>query len=259
MRTVEKVMALLEKLGEGDNAGVTELAKQIGADKSVVHRILRTLREGDWVEQDPKTRTYSIGPSLSDLLARLPSRAGLIAAAAPVLDDLVAKVDETSYFSARQGAFNVVELIRESKKEMRVVSEIGRRIPLHQGSAGHVLLAFERPSTRERLLKQDLPLLPDEALFDVGRLEEELATIRERGWSYDRGEFFPGVCGLAAPVMTRHGLLLGCICVRAPAPRLTFDMAQAHASLVVAAAQDVARAAQGFGAEDSRDVMQAKR
>lgn len=247
MRTVHKVMALLENLGEGGPAGVTELANRIGADKSVVHRILRSLHEGDWVEQDSRTRTYSIGPALSDLLAHLPSRTDLIAAAAPVLDDLVRELDETCYFSVRQGAFNVVELIRESSKEMRVVSEVGRRIPLHQGSAGNVLLAFERPATRERLLKQELPLMAGDDSIDLERLENELDLIRERGWSHDHGEYFPGVCGLAAPIVSRHGVLMGCISVRAPAPRLPLDVAEKWAPRVVSAGQEVVRAVETTG------------
>lgn len=242
MRTVHKVMALLENLGETGPAGVTELANRIGADKSVVHRILRTLRDGEWVEQDSRTRSYSIGPALSDLLAHLPSRTDLIAAAAPVLDDLVREVDETCYFSVRQGTFNVVELIRESTKEMRVVSEVGRRILLHQGSAGNVLLAFERPSTRERLLRKELPLVAGDDALDMDRLESELALIRDRGWGHDHGEYFPGICGLAAPVVSSHGVLMGCICVRAPASRLPFEVAQDWAPRVVSAAQDVVNA-----------------
>lgn len=238
---MHKVTALLERLGEEGEAGVTELARHIGADKGVVHRILRTLRENEWVEQNPDNRLYSIGPALAELSARLPSRADLVAAAAPVLDTLVEMVDETCFLSGRQGMFNVVDLIRESSQEMRVVSQVGRRIPLHGGAAGKVLLAFERETIRERLLAHEMKALAERTITDRDRLRTELDIIRKRGWSYDDGENSPGICGLAAPILLNNRTLVGCICVRAPDFRLPFERAEAFAPRVVDAARTVAR------------------
>jgi len=240
MRTVTKVMALLETLGERGEAGVSELARQVGADKAAVHRILQTLSRGEWVRQDPASRLYHIGPALSELTGRMPTRPDVIAAAGPILDDLARQLDETSFLSSRQGSFNVVELIRETTQEVRVVSEVGKRIPLHGGAAGKALLAFERSSIRDKLFDAELAAFPD-SIPDPERLRDEMEQIRERGWSYDDGETTPGVCGLAAPVLLRGHLLLGCIAVRAPSTRLDLARAETYAPTVVEAANRLAR------------------
>jgi len=240
MRTVTKVMALLETLGERGEAGVSELARQVGADKAAVHRILQTLSRGDWVQQDPASRLYHIGPALSELTGRVPTRPDVIAAAGPVLEDLVRQLDETAFLSSRQGSFNVVELIRETTQEVRVVSEVGKRIPLHGGAAGKALLAFERASIRDKLFEAELAAFPG-AIPDPDRLRDEMGRIRECGWSYDDGETTPGVCGLAAPILLRGHLLIGCIAVRAPSTRLDLARAETYAPALVEAANRVAR------------------
>lgn len=238
MRTVKKVTELVGALKNEGDLGVTELARRIGADKAVVHRILRALVSEDWVEQT-SSRKYRIGPGLSDAFEAVPSRSAIIAAATDVLNDLLSVVDETCFLSGRQGNHNVVDLVRESSKEMRVVSEVGRRIELHSGAAGKVLLAYERGSVRSKLLDREREIVEAKgASFED--LLSDLQRIRDTGWSYDPGKFSPGISGLAAPILFRGHTIVGSICIRAPDVRLTERDADLLAPKIVEAGRQVA-------------------
>lgn len=238
MRTVKRVAALIGSLELNAPLGVSDLARGIGTDKATTHRILRALCTEGWVEQGPQ-RKYRLGPSLKRLRPQVPPRNVVIAAGASVLDDLLREVDETFFLSGRQGNENVVDLVRESTKEMRVVSEVGRRIPLHSGAAGKVLLAFEKDATRERLLEHERHLLEAKGA-SYEEFLKDLERVQKAGWCYDPGTFSPGIAGLAAPIMFDDETIIGSICVRAPDSRFTEVDARELAATIVLAGRRVA-------------------
>jgi len=72
----------------------------------------------------------------------------------------------------------------------------------------------------------------------VGRLVDDLALARRRGWAGEAGEHRSGVGGVAAPLRTGGGLVVGALAVEGPveelfvsgglpAPRLVAQLATA--------------------------------
>ena len=47
--------------------GVTEIGRRLGLSKAVVHRILQAYKAKGYVEVDPTTRRYSLGPNAAFL------------------------------------------------------------------------------------------------------------------------------------------------------------------------------------------------
>lgn len=77
---------------------------------------------------------------------------------------------------------------------------MGRVGDIHARSSGKCLLAFAPEERAERLLAKG-PLrrrTPD--TIDVGTMRDELASIRQRGYAIDRGEYLEGVWGIAVPL-----------------------------------------------------------
>jgi len=239
MRTVEKVTVIVRKFSEQAEWGVSELARAIDTDKAIVHRILKTLMREQWVQQNGVNRRYILGPALLELGASRVTRSELLYAAEPVVTELARRLDETVMLCGRHENFNVVELIREGTKDVRVVSALGRRIPLHCGAAGKVLVAFDHPSVCERLLASELTMYTPKTITDPDELMKRFAHIRERGWSFEDEEFSTGVSGIAAPVWGNGGRIEASICVRAPSSRLNESKAQRIAPLVVDAAMQI--------------------
>ncbi|KGE01885.1 IclR family transcriptional regulator [Rhizobium sp. YS-1r] len=238
MRAVEKAITLVHKFEEKPEWGVTDLARATGMDKAMTHRILKTLMRAQWVEQNLASKLYSLGPGLRDIAGLQHSRLEVLRVAEPVLEELARQVNETVLLSGRHDLFNVVEMIKECTREVRVVSEIGRKIPLYCGAAGKTLLAFDHPSLLERLLGGGLKTYTANTIGDPEALKAELETIRERGWGFENEEYSTGVCGLGAPIWNSAGCVTGSIAIRAPSMRMTAgDIAAIAPQLTKAAAE----------------------
>ncbi len=171
------------------------------------------------MEQNLASRLYSLGPALRDIASLRHSRAEVLQAAEPILDKLVQRFNETVLLSSRHDLFHVVELIRECTREVRVVSQVGRRIPLYCGAAGKTWLAFDHPSLLDRLLQTDL------TAYTANTIENE--------------EYSVGVRGIGAPAWNRVGCITGTIAIRAPSTRMSFKEASEIAPSLMDAAADI--------------------
>lgn len=240
MRIVEKVAAIMDRLSLRPDWGVSELARDLGADKSLVHRILKALVQVEWSRQVSGSRRYSLGPGFTALGQSEASLFRLVDLADPVITELAERLDETVYLSGRHLDHNVIVLIREGTKEVRAVSSVGRRTLMHCGAAGKVLLAFAHPQKRdELLLRQSLERYTPHTITDFVQLRHELEQVRGRGWSFENEEYALGVSGVAAPVLRTDGGLEAAICVRAPSSRLTIEEAARIAPQVLGAAKQI--------------------
>jgi IclR family KDG regulon transcriptional repressor len=239
MRAVANAVRLIQKFEERREWGVSDLARATGMDKAMTHRILRTLMREQWVMQSLETRLYSLGPALSDIASLQQARSHVLKAAEPVLDGLVERFNETGLLSSRHRLFHVVELVRECTREVRVVSEVGRRIPLYCGAAGKALVAFDHPFVLEQLLATGLKVYTPNTIADPEVLEAELEETRRRGWGFENQEFTPGASGIGAPIWNSAGCVTGAIAIRAPSMRMSFKEAAAIAPSLTKAAADI--------------------
>lgn len=239
MRAVENAVRLIHKFEEQPEWGVSDLARATGMDKAMTHRILKTLMRTQWVEQNLGSKLYSLGPALRDIAGLQHSRPEVLRVAEPLLEELARQVNETVLLSARHDLFNVVELVKECSREVRVVSEVGRRIPLYAGAAGKTLLAFDHPSLLERLLDGGLKTYTANTIGDPEALKAELAAIRQRGWGFENEEYSIGVSGLGAPVWNSAGCVTGSIAIRAPSTRMSAKEAAEIAPFLLKTAAEI--------------------
>ena len=95
IRSVTKAIRLLDMLGQGNGAyGVSELARLVDMDKSSVSRMLRTLEQAGYVEQDSVTQRYSLGLNIGVLGYKALKRMDLRTAARPLLERLAETTGE---------------------------------------------------------------------------------------------------------------------------------------------------------------------
>jgi DNA-binding IclR family transcriptional regulator len=95
----------------------------------------------------------------------------------------------------------------------------GQVLPLHATAVGKCLLAFA-PVAVPPLHQLDLQRYTGRTVVTVGLLAEHLAVARHRGWAGELGEYRTGVGGVAAPVRTGGGLVVGALGVEGPVEEL---------------------------------------
>ncbi|MGB2712412.1 MAG: IclR family transcriptional regulator [Conexibacter sp.] len=222
MQSVVRSFDLLEAVAAGDEVGLVDLANRTGLQPSTTHRLLATLIACGYVVQNPQTSRYRLSHKVMELAGGPEHRIErLRTAVRPHLVTIRDATDETTNLCVLD-RFTVVYIDQaESGHAVRMLTEIGRRVPAHACGAGKVLLAHQ-PSDQIAALAAQEPFVPltPHTLTTAAELATELQRARTRGYAIDREEFEDGVACVAAPIFGPGGEPVAAISVSGPAARL---------------------------------------
>lgn len=230
--SLAKGLRLLTLLGSdealaGGGLSVVRIAELAGREKSQVSRVLRVLAGSGLVERDPDTLRYALSWELFALAARAGDQR-LLAAAPPLLAELVAELGETAHLSVLSGSGVLTLLSEQPPHSIRAVGWTGRTVPVHCTAAGRALLFDHDERALEALLGDEpLPGPAPRAPRCVGELHERIVAARARGWATADEEFEPGLVAVAAPVRGSRGRVVAALNVSAPRFRFATRLEEA--------------------------------
>lgn len=211
---------LLFVRSERPDLGVTEIARDLGLSKAVVHRLLMTLASRRLVDADPATRRYRLGSASLTIGAAYLDRIDLTGLVTPHLRDLSSATQETATMSVRSDWHRVYVTQIVPEREVRMEVAIGRPFPLHAGGSSKAFLAHLPEDERERYLAQaHLAALTERTIVDTEALRADIEAIRRRGYAMSLGERQAGAASIAAPILDRDGEPVAVISVCGPAER----------------------------------------
>ena len=126
--------------------GVSELAREVGLNRSTTHRYIATLATLGYLQQDALTKKYRLGPRVVDLGFSAINSMELREIAAPHLQRLSDESGHTVNMAILDGADIVyIERCRSSGRGQREIDlnlHIGSRLPAYCTSMGKAMLAF---------------------------------------------------------------------------------------------------------------------
>ena len=224
------------------SVGVSEVARELGLSKAVVHRILQSLASRSFVTVNPDTREYRLGPAALALGARALRDVDLRRAARPVLRRLRDDTHETTTLSELVDDRRVYLDQIESRQEVKMTVDLGRPHPLHAGASSRVILAFLPTERIKRIIDGELPALTSDTITSAHALRHELDEVRRRGYATSHNERQLGAASVAAPVFNVESEVVGSLSVCGPASRFDDATTDRFAPLVKAAAEEVSRA-----------------
>ncbi|MFI7444642.1 IclR family transcriptional regulator [Nonomuraea indica] len=201
MKSAERTVRVLETLAEArGNLTLSQLQQRTGFPRSSLHGLMRTLVELNWVEADPATSTFGIGPHALLTGTAYLKKDPALPFARQALDDLRAEVGHTVNFARRDGAHVIFLGSREARDAPHTPPKVGGRLPAHATALGQALLAQLTDGEVAALLPATLAARTEHTVTDRARLAGELDRVRVRGWAYERGQCTPGVACVAATV-----------------------------------------------------------
>jgi DNA-binding IclR family transcriptional regulator len=221
--------------------GVSEVARDVGVSKAVVHRIFQSLVSRRFLQVDPLSRAYRLGPSAAALGARALRDLDMRRAAQPILESLRDQTGETTTLTELVGDSRVYLDQFESRQSIRMTVELGRPHALHAGGSGKSILAFLPPHRQEELIEQGLAQVTPATITDPADLRAELSEVAKSGFAVSLGERQHDAGSVASPIFGPDGQVIGSISVCGPVGRFDDATVAAHAKLVLAAAGDVSR------------------
>lgn len=228
-------------IGGPASMGVSEVAREAGLSKAVVHRIFQSLSLRGFLAHDPVTRAYRLGPSAAALGARALRDMDMRRAAQPVLERLRDETSETTTISEIIGDNRVYLEQFESRQTIRMLVELGHPHALHAGGSGKAILAFLPQARQDKIIEKGLARLTETTITEPGKLRQQLLEIASRGYAVSLGERAPDAGSVAAPIFGNDGTVIGSLSVCGPVHRFSADVVAEHGKRVLLAGEEVSR------------------
>jgi DNA-binding IclR family transcriptional regulator len=192
--------------------GITEIARGLGIQKSLVHRMVKTWEDVRFLRQDPLTRKYSLGFGLYQMGILAARRIGFTTEIRAILKRLATQVEATVYIVVRDGDANRIIDSFESPGLVRIYSVPGTRIPWNRGASSKLLYAFAPAQDVEQMIQKfGLIRHARKTITSPGEFRKSLKQIRNRGYAVSDGEGFNGILGIAAPIFDPTGSLMAAL------------------------------------------------
>lgn len=243
MSTVDKALDILDLFAEHRPAiGLSEAARLLKRDKASTLRYLNSLESKGFIEQDPFTRSYHLGPALARLALIREITYPVNRAARNILKKLVADTGETAHlthFSAESLTHIAIE--ETAYRGTRVFIDPAEPLTLHATASG---IAFMSRCSSERIagfLNEPLVVHTSETETDRKIILDMVKQARKNGYASTSGTFESDVCGIAAPVFGPSGAVCGAVAVATPVSRMNPVIQGKIAGFVIKAAQHISR------------------
>ena len=221
-RTVERALALVSAISEQDGATLTQLADATDLSPSTASRLLGTLVQLGFTERDADNR-YRPGRRLKQIAAVTLREEPLYELAGPALHALADETGETASLAIPVDDERALYLRQVAgHHRVQTANWTGRTIP-RDGTAIGAALAGE---------------------------------VDDRGVAATRVTVEPDITAIAAPVVDRHGTVVGAVNVIAPTYRTSDEDVAAYGAALV---RHAARVSALLGAPSPTDPQEPSR
>lgn len=244
----ERCLSILELLAEDAcEMALGEIAEKLALPKSGAHRLLATLVDLGWVEQDPETSFYRLTMRLTTLGQRFFVATGIPDICQPLLDRLanqcrefarlaIVDGDSLTWLAHAQGA--TVGLLYQPSLATSAV-------PLNVTASGKVWLSTlpldEAVQHAQRSGFRDIERYGPNAIRSLSALRRELEATAQRGFGLAVNEAEPGVTAVAAAIRPLNGgPTLGTVSIAGPSVRMTDKRMAELAPIVMETAVELA-------------------
>ncbi|MFC5711695.1 IclR family transcriptional regulator [Thalassorhabdus alkalitolerans] len=202
LSSVTNAMRILNifKINKNKELSVTDIASQTNVPKSTAHRLITTLRKEGFLSQNPRTGKYRLGLALLTLGGVISVHKEIYREAFPYVEQLVRKIDETCHICLLEEQHVVYYYRVHRKAPEHLVTQEGRKSPVHCTSEGLLLLAFQESSYQERVLSEPLYRFTRYTITDPEKIRSRLSTIAAEGVAISEGEYFEGYTSISVPI-----------------------------------------------------------
>ena len=245
---LERSFKLMEHLAaHPDGRALSALAQDLQMPLSAMHRLLAELVRHGYVRQDQRHGGYTLTMKLVSLGLNFLSNTGIVDVAQPLLDRLAAESGELVRLAVVDGDdLTFVAKAQGATRGLRYDPDMGLSVNLSCSSAGHAWLStMSDEQALELVARQGFGKPEDygpKAPTTVKALLVFLRAARKRGFSMINEVFAPAMTAMAAPVRSGNGAVIGVITIAGPLVRLTEARMLALGPVLLATADEVARA-----------------
>lgn len=221
LKSLQKVVSVLDCFSTTRRAlSVAEICKMTGFPRSTTHRLLASLRDVGFLEQEHERDGYRLGLRLFEFGSIALSNLDVHREGRAIVESLHRLTDRAVHLAVFDGERAVIIHRMEAGNETRIPSTYVENSPAYCTSVGKAILAHQEPHVLDRIIAAGLERYTETTLTDPDALRADLALTRDRGYAVDEGEHQPGLRCVGAPIRNTSGVVFGAISVSAPSWQL---------------------------------------
>lgn len=198
-----------------------EIAAYLGISRPTTYRILSALEERGFAQRNEKNGRYIVGEQIPLLALARERKLPVLQIVEPYLQDISRIVNDTVFFSIRNGN-DVLTLARVvGDFPIQVLSiDVGDRRPLGAITSGIAMLTTLDDAESTAIVEEDSARLAA-FQYNVPDVIDFVRESRARGFTYRQKGLIPGTKAIAVAVGGPHDGILGAITVSGMAKRMT--------------------------------------
>ncbi len=199
VQSVKRALQIMNVIADtGAPCGLSELAGATGLPIATIHRLLRTLIGAGILRQEPDRR-YALGSALVHLGDQ--ALAMIAPLVRPHLTALVDALGETANAARLEGTQIVYLAQVPSRHQMRMFTEVGRRVEAYRTAVGKAMLAqLDDQMIAEVYANTEFVATTPTTITGLDDLLRQLQSVRRDGYAIDDGEQEIGVRCVAVAV-----------------------------------------------------------
>jgi len=197
------------------------LAERTGMHPAKIHRYLVSLSRMGYVEQDPETSRYRLGPLSLRLGFAAMATVDAIRVARPMMHEFCQALKQTIVLSIWSDSGPTIALKESPPGPIVLTATEGTPLPIFQSSIGCTFGAWlPRPKT-SALITEELKKFRADPVqgcpTNIQEAETLFQDVRKRGLARSSGQFSAALHSLSAPVFNSASELVAVLCVLGPA------------------------------------------
>ena len=255
LTSLEKALRLVDAVAKAGNAGLRELAAELGFPPSTVHRLLTVLTASRYLTQNPATKKYRLSLRFLELGAMVRENLDVITAARPHMTELMEATSETVNLALFDGAgIAYVDQVANSNSFLRMFTRVGTRAALHCTGVGKACLAgLPKDFVTGYWQVAEKRRYTEKTIVDEPRLNRELQVIHRQGYAVDDEEMEVGVRCVASAIRQDRNSIVAGVSISGPSSRLTTERMSLMGELVRQAAARIS-ADLGYSGKDLESI-----
>lgn len=242
VQVLDRAFSILELLStEKNGLGVTDISKTLDLNKSTVHRIVSSLCERGYIEKTEDSN-YKIGAKIVQLSSFYLNNLELNTEAKPYLVRLANELKLPVHLGILDGLYVVYIDKVDIINNIRLYSQIGKRIEIHCSALGKVILSCLNDNDILNILKDyKFNDHTEKTIKNIDALMEDLKKSRVRGYAVDDEEHDLEIRCIAAPIFDYKNRPIAAISVSGSLNNLPCSSDEEIGNMVVETAKEISK------------------
>ncbi|NQY21266.1 MAG: hypothetical protein HRT40_08140 [Campylobacteraceae bacterium] len=195
------------------------LCKKLNINKSTMSRILKTLKDEDYIEYCDKTNEIT-AKSIEDEEIKLSQIQVLIKKTKFLLEEIHDITGECAYLGILDNnKLLYINQIDKSSRKIKTRNNIGLSTSLHTSALGKTILAFGNYDIKKLKLNQ----YTVNTITDTKDLEITLKEVQEKAYAIDNSEYQDNMACVAVPLFNHENILIAALGISASKSRISLN------------------------------------